>query len=89
MIILTLTLNKEPFQDILAKNKVVEYREYKTYWSKRLENKKFTHILFKNGYNQDSPTILIEYLGYITATDIPTNQKYYCLILGEIISSNN
>jgi len=85
MNILNLTLKKQCFDQVKNGQKKVEYREYKPYWNIRLENKKYTHIKFRNGYNADSPVVVVEYLGFFTV--IYEDRRYYCLLLGDIISS--
>lgn len=69
--ILKLTINKEWFSRILSGEKTEEYREIKPYWAHRLIEghnqgmwvssesyfKPYTHVLFKNGYYDDSPKV--------------------------------
>ncbi len=65
--ILNLTLKKKWFDLIKSGKKKVEYREIKTYWTKRLcpvaTIKKFDFIIFRNGYQKDSPRIKVEWKG--------------------------
>jgi len=63
--ILHLTLHKLWFKMILQEKKTEEYRDINKYWLNRLtvrgnqsEFKKFTHVLFKNGYNKAAPSML-------------------------------
>lgn len=86
--VLYLTLKRVHFNKILKKEKVEEYREIKQYWAKRLLGKHYTHIQFRNGYQSDSPTILIQYLG------LGINKHYeeklcFTLRLGKIIKTEN
>ena len=69
--VLRLTVCKKWFDMIVADTKKEEYREIKAYWAKRLIEgcyknlwvsgesyfKPYTHVLFINGYNKDSPRI--------------------------------
>lgn len=72
MEILHLTLKKKWFDMILSGEKKEEYREIKPYWLTRFKyycnhtdmmhelNYEYTHILFKNGYSKNAPSLLIE-----------------------------
>jgi hypothetical protein len=65
--VLRLTLRREPFLLIASGEKVVEYRDFKPYWEKRLmsgsEYRKFDFVEFRNGYRADSPKLLVEVKG--------------------------
>jgi hypothetical protein len=61
---LFLTIKKKYFDDISNNVKKEEYRLFKPYWIKRILNKNYSHIVFRNGYSKDSPILEIEYLGY-------------------------
>ena len=72
MTTLHLTLKKKWFDKILSGEKKEEYRENKPYWRSRLIAntpghttlfKRFNHIIFKNGYGKDAPTMTVECLG--------------------------
>lgn len=56
MRVLHLTIKKKWFDMILNHGKSEEYREYKPYWRKRLFGQLHTHVKFRNGYRNDSPT---------------------------------
>lgn len=73
---LTLTINKKWFDEISAGTKTEEYREIKSYWTKRLTNqnedgsvtgnsfyKSFRHIKFRNGYSKSAREIVVEFNG--------------------------
>jgi hypothetical protein len=90
---LQLTLKKKWFDMIASGEKKEEYREIKPYWAKRLFNKKFDAILFKNGYSKDAPRVLVELKAiYITLGIIewgaPSDQSVYVLDLGRILKNN-
>ena len=93
MNILHLTLKKKWFDMIASGVKLEEYREIKPYWNKRLmcTKQKYTHIKFRNGYNKDSPTLLIEFnrlqsgLGIIE-WGAPEREAVYILKLGKILN---
>lgn len=64
--VLYLTISKKWFDMIVAGTKNEEYREIKAYWASRLVEscdndelkfKPYTHVLFINGYNKESPRI--------------------------------
>jgi hypothetical protein len=61
--ILHLTLKREWFDQIAHGEKKEEFRQYKPYWKKRLEGRKYDVILFRNGYASNAPEMLVEYLG--------------------------
>lgn len=82
MKILYLTLYKKWFKLILNKKKKIEYREIKPFWTKKIENNKYTHIQFRNGYNKTAPTLLVTYKGY------SKNKTHYLLYLGNIIKKS-
>ena len=60
-------------------------------WKNIIENGKYTHIRFINGYNDNCPQLLIEYKGYekrIIRYEFfgEADVEVYVLKLGEIIS---
>jgi hypothetical protein len=59
--ILHLDLHREFFAAIAAGDKQIEYRKQSGYWRKRLEDRKYDAILFRNGYAKDAPEMLIEF----------------------------
>ena len=61
--ILHLNLHREFFAAIANKQKRVEYRRQSHYWRKRLEERKYDAILFRNGYAKDAPEMLVEFRG--------------------------
>lgn len=89
---LHLTLTKKWFDMIASGIKKEEYREIKPYWISRLQctKKKYSKILFKNGYGENVPSILVEFkelrsgLG-IVEWGAPEENKVYILTLGAII----
>lgn len=80
--ILHLTLHRKWFEQIAKKQKIIEYREIKTYWTKRLENKQFDEIHFKNGYSKNAPFMRIKLNKII-------KNKEYELHLGKILEIKN
>jgi hypothetical protein len=62
--ILHLNLHRKYFADIVARTKKLEYRAYTTYWRRRIENRKYNFIKFRNGYATKAPEMLVEYRGY-------------------------
>ena len=61
--ILHLNLHREFFAAIANKQKRIEYRKQSRYWRKRLEERKYDAILFRNGYAKDAPEMLVEFRG--------------------------
>lgn len=83
--ILQMTLHKKWFDKILSGRKRYEFREFKPYWTKRLEGKEYDVIRFKNGYNRDARVMKVEYCGYQIRT--VKGKKLYCIRLGKMLSS--
>ncbi len=81
--ILHLNLHRAFFAAIANKQKRIEYRKQSTYWRKRLENRRYDAILFRNGYAKDAPEMLVEFRGlrrYGRGRD-----AYYAIRLGRIL----
>ena len=88
MKILKLTIKKKYYNDIKLGKKKIEYREYKSYWIKRLIGKSYDMIEFKNGYKKDSPRMLVEYHGYVVINGAETplgSMKQFAINLGKVI----
>src|SRR5437764_15389495 len=60
-LILHLNLHREFFTAIAAKTKRIEYRERTPYRKKRLENRNYKFIQFRNGYATLAPEMLVEF----------------------------
>ena len=91
MKILHLTLKKKWFDMIASGEKKEEYREIKPYWTKRLADRDYDAILFRNGYSKDSPRLLIEYKGFYECLGniewgAPEWESVYILKLGNILN---
>ena len=71
------------FDQILKKEKIIEYRDITPYWSKRLEGRHYDVIKFRNGYRKDAPEMVVEYKGmYISDSE-------YAIVLGNILETKN
>ena len=81
--ILHLNLFRKYFDEIANGTKTIEYRDKTDYWKKRLENKEYDVIKFRNGYAKDAPTMLVEYVGLNVG-----NPLSYEIQLGKIIEVN-
>jgi hypothetical protein len=81
--ILHLNLRREFFSQIAAGSKRVEYREQKPYWKKRLENRKYDAIQFRNGYAINAPEMLVEFCGLRRYGK--GRNAYYAIRLGKIL----
>ena len=79
--VLHLNLYRKYFDAIVNGTKVFEYRQKTDYWKKRIENREYDVIKFRNGYAKNAPTMLVEYKGYNVG-------KEYELKLGKIIEVN-
>ena len=62
--ILHLNLYRKYFDQIAEGTKTIEYRDKTDYWKKRIEDKEYNIIKFRNGYAKNAPTMLVEYNGY-------------------------
>jgi|TARA_R110000824_G_scaffold10719_1_gene46929 ASC-1-like (ASCH) protein len=80
--ILHLNLFRKYFDEIVEGTKTIEYRDKTDYWKRRIEDKEYDVIKFRNGYRKDAPTMLVEYKGYNIGSE-------YELKLGKIIEVNN
>jgi hypothetical protein len=80
---LHLNLHREFFSQIAAGTKRTEYRSRTLYWKKRLENRQYDAIQFRNGYATDAPEMLVEFL------DVRRIRKWskphYSIRLGRIL----
>jgi hypothetical protein len=91
--ILHLTLKKKWYDMIASGEKKEEYREIKPYWNKRLLNKTYDVIIFKNGYSSDAPSMKVEFLGLKKGLGIEKwganlGELTYILTLGKVIWDN-
>jgi ASC-1-like (ASCH) protein len=82
--ILHLNLYRKYFDEIVEGTKTIEFRDKTDYWKKRLENREYDVIKFRNGYAKDAPTMLVEYNGLNLG-----NPFSYEIQLGKIIEVNN
>jgi len=79
--VLHLNLFRKYFDEIAEGTKIIEFRDRTDYWKKRLENREYDVIKFRNGYAKGAPTMLVEYKGYTISGE-------YELKLGKIIEVN-
>ena len=86
--ILHLNLYRKFFDQIAEGTKTIEYREVTDYWKKRIENREYDVIKFRNGYAKDAPTMLVEYKGYSVGKHPLIGNLEYELKLGKIIEVN-
>jgi|ERR1043165_4449114 hypothetical protein len=83
--ILHLTLHKKWFDKILIGRKRYEFRIAKPYWRRRLENRRYDFIEFRNGYSKQAPTMKVIFEG-IQKRRIK-QVEFYCIRLGNIIET--
>lgn len=72
--ILHLTIKKKWFDLIKSGAKKFEFREFKPHWISRLMTTNgcpidYDYIIFRNGYQKDSPKLKVEYKGFIVTRD--------------------
>ena len=85
--ILHLTIKKKWFDLIAIGRKTWEYREIKLYWARRLVNKEFDEIHFRNGYHKKSPFMRVEYI--YKKKKLIGGVGYYAIKLGKILETKN
>jgi ASC-1-like (ASCH) protein len=81
--VLHLNLHREFFSQIAAGTKRVEYRSQTPYWKKRLENRRYDAIQFRNGYATAAPEMLVEFRGLRRYGK--GHSAYYAIGLGKIL----
>lgn len=81
--ILHLNLHREFFVQIATRTKRIEYRSQTPYWKKRLENRKYDVIKFRNGYATKAPETLVEFRGVRRYGK--GKNAYYAIRLGRIL----
>lgn len=87
---LYLTLKKQWFDLINSGMKTEEYREIKPYWQKRLDDKHYEIVEFRNGYQKDAPKMIFQikeiFKGKGNVEWGANNEEtYYIIRLGERI----
>ena len=65
------------------KTKRFEYRDYTPYWRRRIENREYDVIHFRNGYATEAPEMLVEYRGY--RVQGKGKKKEFAIRLGRIL----
>ena len=60
---LHLNLHREFFAAV-AEGRKREFRRYTPYWRRRIENRQYDLIQFRNGYATKAPVMVVEYRGY-------------------------
>lgn len=81
--ILHLNLRRKRFAKIAKKTKRVEYRNYTPYRRRRIENREYDVIQFRNGYATKAPGMLVEFLGVRKYGK--GRSRYYAIRLGRIL----
>lgn len=84
---LHLTIRRRWFDDIISGKKCIEFRDVKSYWTKRIEGREYDEIHFRNGYGKDAPFMRVEYQGWRFST--LAGKKVYALQLGPILEIRN
>jgi len=83
MKILHLTVERRWFDLIASGEKHEEYREIKPYWAKRIENRNYDEIHFRNGYRKGTPFMRVVYRGWKFGTW--QGKRVYALQLGPVL----
>jgi hypothetical protein len=58
--ILHLNLYRKYFDAIADGTKTTEYRDKTDYWKRRIEDREYDIIKFRNGYAKDAPTLSLK-----------------------------
>jgi hypothetical protein len=85
--VLQLKASKECFEEIISGRRKVEYREFKPFWTSRLESKSYDEVHFRNGYNPQSPFARLEFKG-CKVTD-REGKPTYRIELGKVLEVLN
>jgi hypothetical protein len=85
--ILHLNLHRQFFAAIAARTKRIEYRSQTSYWKKRLEDRHYDVIHFRNGYATKAPEMLVEYRGLRRYGK--GRNAHYAIRLGRILRITN
>lgn len=90
--VLYLILKKRWFDMIATGEKKEEYREMKPYWEKRLCNKSFDFVVFRNGYAKNAPTITKRVKSITTGVGklkwgAPMAERVFIIELGETVEA--
>lgn len=80
---LHLNLHRDFFAAIAAKIKRIEYRARTPYWKRRLENRDYKFIQFRNGYATLAPEMLVEFRSVKKIRR--WGQPFYAISLGRIV----
>lgn len=81
--VLHLNLHRKFFAAVAAKKKRIEYRDQTPYWKKRLEDRDYDVIQFRNGYATKAPEMLVEFRGLRRYGK--GQAAYYAILLGKIL----
>tara|TARA_Y100000361_G_C10846812_1_gene182344 strand:+ start:62 stop:361 length:300 start_codon:yes stop_codon:yes gene_type:complete len=85
--VLHLILMRKYFELILNGVKTKEYRDKTPYWDRRLKDKEYDVIQFRNGYQKLAPVMVVEHKGYDV---IERNGVIvYSINLGNILEKRN
>ena len=82
--ILHLNLHRKFFAQIAAGTKRIEYRDRTDYWKRRLEERHYDVIQFRNGYATSAPEMQVEFLGVRRTTR--RGEPVYAIRLGRGLS---
>ena len=80
---LILNVKKKWFDLIKSGKKTCEYREVKSYWTKRLSGKKYNNVIIVWGYpkeRNDTNSISFPYYGYKLTSVFPPKIEYDAIL---------
>lgn len=103
---LKIPIKRQYFDAIHSGEKTEEYRAYTPFWISRLltlnketntyEARKYDTVLFRNGYNPDSPTMEVEWKGLFVDefSDVPKDaldeeRLGFAIQLGKVLKTEN
>lgn len=85
--ILSLTLMREYFDAIAEGTKRFEYREYKPYWTVRLQDRDYDEVHFRNGYATKAPFMRVRFKG--AKKRKRNGEIVFAIALGKILELKN
>lgn len=85
--ILHLTLTRKWFDLIATGVKKVEYRKHTEYWAKRLMDRSYDEVHFRNGYTLGRPFMRVKIRGIFL--DLGLKAMGFRIYLGEILEIKN
>jgi hypothetical protein len=85
--VLHLTLHRQWFDAIASGEKTTEYRAITDFWTKRLLDRHYDEVHFRNGYSFDKPWMRVEFKGL--SSEVRNGKLCYAIKLGRVLGMKN